>query len=112
MSNRREIEGVTVLEPLALIILKAVAWLDLTVKKERGDSHAYGKDISKHKNDIARIVATIPVRDYALPEAIKAKMREFMVLYADAEIEKRMEAACEKDGLKVDGTSRVAELAA
>ena len=69
MSNRREIDGVTVLEPIALIILKAVAWLDLTVKKEQGDTHAYGKDISKHKNDIARIVA------------------EFMVRYADAEID-------------------------
>ena len=87
MSNRREIDGVTVLEPIALIILKAVAWLDLTVKKEQGDTHAYGKDISKHKNDIARIVATIPVRDYALPDAIKAKMREFMVRYVDAEID-------------------------
>ena len=87
MSNRREIDGVTVLEPIALIILKAVAWLDLTVKKEQGDTHAYGKDISKHKNDIARIVATIPVRDYALPDVIKGKMREFMARYADAEID-------------------------
>ena len=30
----------------------------------------------------------------------------------EREIEKRMEVACEKDGLKVDGTTRVAELAA
>ena len=30
----------------------------------------------------------------------------------EREIEKRMEVACEKDGLKVDGTSRVADLAA
>ncbi len=87
MSNRREIDGVTVLDPIALIVLKAVAWLDLTMKKEQGDTHAYGKDISKHKNDIARIVATIPVRDYALPETIKAKMREFMARYADAEVD-------------------------
>ena len=57
------------------------------MKKEQGDTHAYGKDISKHKNDIARIVATIPVRDYALPDTIKAKMREFMARYADAEID-------------------------
>ena len=103
MPNHREIDGVTVLEPIALIILKAVAWLDLTVKKEQGDTHAYGKDISKHKNDIARIVATIPVRDYALPDTIKAKMREFMVRYADArrvrigrsaECRRRQTAAC------------------
>ena len=50
-------------------------------------THAYGKDISKHKNDIARIVATIPIRDYALPDTIKSKMREFMMRYADVEID-------------------------
>lgn len=87
MSNRSEIDGVTVLEPIALVVLKAVAWLDLTVKKEQGETHAYGKDISKHKNDIARIVATIPVRDYSIPEAIRVKMREFMARYADVEID-------------------------
>ena len=87
MSNRREIDGVTILDPMALIVLKAVAWLDLTIKKEQGDDHAYGKDISKHKNDIARIVATIPTQDYALPDAIKAKMREFWARYADVEVD-------------------------
>ena len=33
------------------------------------------------------LVATIPVRDYALPDTIKAKMREFMARYADAEVD-------------------------
>ena len=87
MANRREIDGVMILEPMALIVLKALAWLDLTIKKEASDPHAYGKDISKHKNDIARITATIPVRDYALPESIKAKMREFMARYSNVDLD-------------------------
>lgn len=87
MANRREIEGVSVLNPIALIVLKAVAWLDLTMKKEAGDSHAHGKDISKHKNDIARITATIPARDYGIPEAIKNKMAEFLGKYEKVDID-------------------------
>lgn len=81
MANRREVDGVTILNPIALVVLKAVAWLDLTVKREAGDKHAYSKDISKHKNDIARIVATLGERDYGLADGIKAKMREFMARY-------------------------------
>ena len=49
MANRHEIDGVTILNPIALIVLKAIAWLDLTVKREGGDRHAYFKDICKHK---------------------------------------------------------------
>ena len=87
MANRREVEGVTILNPIALIVLKAIAWLDLTLKKKAGDKHAYSKDISKHKNDIARITTTIPVRDYGLPDVIKNKMREFMAMYSKVEID-------------------------
>ena len=87
MANRHEVDGVTILNPIALIALKAIAWLDLTLKKEAGDRHAYSKDISKHKNDIARIVATMPVHDYALPDTIKEKMREFMARYSMVDLD-------------------------
>lgn len=81
MTNRREVDGVTILSPIALVVLKSVAWLDLTNQRAAGDRHAYSKDISKHKNDIARIAATLGVHDYGLPDEIKAKMREFMLRY-------------------------------
>ena len=87
MANRREVEGVTILEPIALMVLKAIAWLDLTEKKEAGDRHAYSKDIGKHKNDIARIAATVGVRDYGLPVVIKERLHAFMARYADADID-------------------------
>ena len=87
MSNRHEIDGVTILNPIALIVLKAIAWLDLTIRKEAGDPHAYGKDIGKHKNDIARITATIAARDYGLPEGIKGKMQEFISRYSQVDLD-------------------------
>lgn len=87
MANRKEVEDVTILEPIALMVLKAIAWLDLTEKKEVGDRHAYSKDIGKHKNDIARIAATVGVRDYGLPVVIKERLRSFMARYADADID-------------------------
>ena len=87
MANRKEVEDVTILEPIALMVLKAIAWLDLTKKKEVGDRHAYSKDIGKHKNDIARIAATVGVRDYGLPVVIKERLRSFMARYADADID-------------------------
>ena len=48
MANKTEVDGVQVVTPVGLIVLKAIAWMDLTKKKSRGDLHAYSKDISKH----------------------------------------------------------------
>ena len=87
MASRREAEGVTILDPLALIVLKAIAWLDLSAKREVGDKAVSSHDIGKHKNDIARLTATIGVRDYALPDAIKERMRGFLAKYDTAEID-------------------------
>ena len=87
MANRTEIDGVSVIAPVGLMALKAIAWLDLTKKKEAGDAHAYSKDIGKHKNDIARIAATVGVRDYGLPVVIKERLRAFMARYADVDID-------------------------
>ena len=87
MANRREAEGVTVLAPIALIVLKAIAWLDLSAKRAAGDKAVSSHDIGKHKNDIARLTATIGVRDYALPDAIKERMRGFLAQYATTDID-------------------------
>ncbi len=87
MSNRREVDGITILNPIALIVLKAIAWLDLTMKKESDASSVDSKDIRKHKNDIIRLVATIDVRDYLLPQSIKDKMRNFMSRYSQIDVD-------------------------
>ena len=87
MANRIEIEGVQVVTPVGLMVLKAIAWLDLTKKKAEGDIHAYSKDISKHKNDIARLsVLTAGVEPF-VPEGIRTVMTEFMSLYREEAID-------------------------
>jgi len=87
MANRHEVDGVTILNPISLIVLKAIAWLDLTIKKENGDRHAYSKDINKHKNDVARLTTTIDIVDYGLPPEIKRKMSEFMFRFASVDLD-------------------------
>jgi len=49
-----EIDGLAVLSPEALLVLKAKAWMDLKQRKCNGE-HVDSKDISKHKNDILRL---------------------------------------------------------
>ncbi len=45
--------------PVALIPLKARAWLDLKKRKEQGEG-VDAKDIVKHRTDVFRIAATLP----------------------------------------------------
>lgn len=81
MANRMEIDGISVITPVGLMALKAIAWLDLTKKKESGDVHAYSKDISKHKNDIARLAVLTAGVEPSVPDGIRAVMSEFMSRY-------------------------------
>lgn len=81
MANRIEIDGVQVVTPVGLMVLKAIAWLDLKKKKTEGDVHAYSKDISKHKNDIARLSVLTAGIEPIVPDGIRNVMTEFMSLY-------------------------------
>lgn len=81
MANRMEIDGVSVIAPVGLMALKAIAWLDLTKKKEAGESHAYSKDVGKHKNDIARLTVLTAGIEPIIPDGIRAVMSEFMSRY-------------------------------
>lgn len=52
------IDGVTVLDAAYLIPFKAKAWLDLTARKNAGES-VDSKNIRKHKNDVFRLTALL-----------------------------------------------------
>lgn len=81
MAHRTEIEGVSVVSPVGLMALKAIAWLDLTKKKEAGDVHAYSKDLGKHKNDIARLAVLTAGLEPEIPDGIRTVMADFMSRY-------------------------------
>ena len=83
MANRTEIEGVSVISPVGLMALKAIAWLDLTKKKDAGEAHVYSKDIGKHKNDIARLAVLTAGVEPTIPDGIRIVMSDFISRYAD-----------------------------
>ncbi len=54
MAGRRTIDGLTYIGVDRLIPLKAIAWLDLSARKEQGDK-VDGKNVRKHLNDVLRL---------------------------------------------------------
>ena len=58
--------------------LKAVAWLDLSERKEKGEK-IDSRAIKKHKNDIMRLSQVIdPENVSAVPERIKSDLSKFI----------------------------------
>ena len=53
------VDGLPVVTLVALIPLKARAWLDLTKRRESGES-VDTRDIKKHRNDVFRLAVTLP----------------------------------------------------
>ena len=54
-----KIDGITIIDALHLIPLKARAWSDLSAKKESNSIPVDSKDIKKHKNDIYRLTTLL-----------------------------------------------------
>lgn len=54
--------GLKVATPLALIVLKIKAYLNLVAEKEQGH-HVNTKHIKKHRSDVLKLVATSPIGD-------------------------------------------------
>ncbi len=71
-------------DDLALICLKAKAFLDLSEKKEAGGK-VDAKDVKKHKNDVFRLAATLKMEErIELTEVIKEDLRRFVKLMREA----------------------------
>ena len=54
MGGRREVDGLSWIGEDRLIPLKAVAWLELDARRERGEA-VDAKDVRKHLNDVLRL---------------------------------------------------------
>ena len=87
LDNRVLEEGVSFVSPVALIVLKSVAWLDLTNKRDAGDASISARDISKHKNDIARLIGLMSGQKPDIPPTIAVTMAKFLELYAQETID-------------------------
>jgi len=81
ISHRKEIEGLPFVTEECLIPLKAKAWMDLTDRKEKGET-IKSTDIKKHRNDVARLCQVLSAEgSISLPLSIRADMIEFMKRY-------------------------------
>ncbi len=54
--------GLKVASPLALIVLKIKAYLNLLAEKEQG-RHVNTKHIKKHRSDVLKLIATMPLSE-------------------------------------------------
>ncbi|MDD5698760.1 MAG: hypothetical protein PHH77_09115 [Victivallaceae bacterium] len=77
-ASKIEIEGISLITPECLIVLKAKAWFDLTERRQRGEA-VDSKDIRKHKNDICRLFAVLsPTVSITLPPNMKNDIAVFL----------------------------------
>jgi hypothetical protein len=78
VSNRQDRGGLSVATPPALIALKARAWIDLTARKEAGET-VDSRDIKKHRTDVFRLAATLPGdQSVDFGETLRADLRTFL----------------------------------
>ena len=78
MAGRREVEGLPWVGEDRLIPLKAVAWLDMTARKERGEQ-VDSRDIRKHLNDVLRLAQLLaPATRIPLAQRISEDMIRFL----------------------------------
>jgi hypothetical protein len=78
LSGKTSIEGLQLMPSEYLIPLKAKAYLDLSVRKEAGES-VDSRDIRKHKNDVFRLSQVLtPESSIELPAAIARDLRQFL----------------------------------
>lgn len=78
MTGRREIDGLPWVGEDRLIPLKAIAWLDLSARREQGEP-VDDKSIRKHANDVLRLSQLLaPTTRIPLEAKIADDMRRFL----------------------------------
>lgn len=79
------LEGLSIVDVQSLIPLKAMAWLNLTEQKNKGEE-VQSTNIKKHRNDVLRLQQLlVPNEAVVLPEGIKNDMRRFLDELSKAE---------------------------
>lgn len=90
MAGRREADGLPWVGEDRLIPLKALAWLELSARKARGES-VDARDVRKHLNDVLRLSQLLtPATRIGLDAKISEDMARFLIaVNADTTIEPR-----------------------
>ena len=76
--HKIEIDSIQVVTEACLIPLKAKAWLDLSMRRDAGES-VDSKSIKKHKNDIFRLFQILsPELRIRLPDTVSVDMQQYL----------------------------------
>ena len=79
MGQREVVDGLALIRPAGLIVLKTRAWLDLTRRRTAGDTTVKDGDVNKHRSDVFRLTTILPTGEsQQLPEEIAKDLRDFM----------------------------------
>jgi hypothetical protein len=82
MTGRREVDGLPWIGEDRLIPLKAIAWLDLNLRKEQG-ALVDARDVRKHLNDVLRLTQLLaPAIRIQLDQKIQNDMKRFLAAVA------------------------------
>jgi hypothetical protein len=82
MAGRRNVNGLPWIGEDRLIPLKAVAWLELTARKEQG-AQVDAKDVRKHLNDVLRLAQLLaPTTRIPVDKKIGVDLTRFLVAVA------------------------------
>ena len=91
------IDGIRVASDIALIVLKAKAFLNNRQRKEEG-IQVQSVDIQKHKNDVIRLTAILtPDTSITIPEVIRNDLREYIQVLRGEE--SKIQSSIQKMGL-------------
>ena len=83
IANSEVINGLHVANTSALVCLKAKAYLDLTERKAQG-AQIDDQKIKKHRNDIVRLIATLPDKGLPSPPAsIQEDLQRYIALLTE-----------------------------
>jgi len=81
--NVQEEDGLPMLRPAGLILLKARAWLDLTERKEQGGT-VDSRDIKKHRTDVFRLSQLLtPANPVYIPANVHADLHRFLARFPE-----------------------------
>lgn len=82
ITGRREVDGLPWVGEDRLILLKAIAWLELNARKEQGEP-VDSRDIRKHLNDVLRLAQLLtPASRIPLAQKIADDMTRFLMAVA------------------------------
>ena len=83
MGQRDMVDGLPLIKPAGLIVLKVRAWLDLTLRRTQGDTKVKDDDVNKHRSDVFRLASILPVGEQlALTPKIVGDLRTFMTTFS------------------------------